>query len=148
MRPTPSETIAGIRRILKDLVEPEVRSEYARQRLREIRAVLAQIDWDDALLHLHRRDKAIQGLLTEIREWIDADPGRARDLADLSARLGAVRDEPAETFAEVNARHDANAALLVAAGDALVQWHRDHPDAGPDGSGRELRMRILQRLGG
>ncbi|NMH98227.1 hypothetical protein [Pseudonocardia acidicola] len=152
MRPTPSETIAGIRAILKDVVEPEVGSEYARSRLREIRAVLAQIDWNDAWAHVRRRDREIRGLLTEVREWIEADPERADRFADLAARIGAARDgsaqdDSAETFAELNACHDADAALLVEAGEALARWGRDHPDAGPEESGRELRMHILQRLG-
>ena len=146
MRPTPSETIAGIRTILRDVVEPEVGSEHARSRLREVRAVLAQIDWDDALLHLRRRCEHVRALLDEVGAWIAADPHRSAHFADLAERIASPRDESAETFAELNARHDDDAALLVEAGDVLAHWDRDHPDATPDESGRALRMLILRRL--
>ena len=51
MRPSPAEVLAGIRRILKDVIAPEIGSELARLRLAEIRAVLAQVDWNNVALH-------------------------------------------------------------------------------------------------
>ena len=61
MRPTPAETITQIRRLLKDVIEPDLQSDYARSRLREIRAVLAQTDWDDAAAGLAATNTEIGG---------------------------------------------------------------------------------------
>lgn len=145
MRPTPSETISGVRRILKEVIEPDLRTEYARTRLREIRAVLAQVDWDDAGLRLRRDDAVLSGLLTEIRAWVDARPDPGPELAALRGRLVPDHDEPGETFAELNERHRTRAALLVDAGDVLAAWDREHGAA--DAGGRELRLRVLEQLG-
>ena len=68
MKPSPTQTAAGLRRILKDVVAPELSSDHARQRLEEVRVVLAQMDWDDAGLALRRRVAALQELLRDDEE--------------------------------------------------------------------------------
>lgn len=140
MRPTPSETIAGIRKILKEVVEPEVHSEHALSRLREIRAVLAQTDWDDAALHLRRRTEATRALLADVRAWIEADPERRTALADVHARLAAERSSVADTFAELNTEHSTAAGHLVEAGRVLAER------SPTDEAARDLRLRVLQQL--
>ncbi|GLZ15954.1 hypothetical protein Acsp04_61890 [Actinomadura sp. NBRC 104425] len=143
MRPTPAETIAGIRRILRDVVEPEVGSEYARQRLREVRAVLAQIDWDDAALRLRRRDQALRGLLADARTWIEADPARRRAFADLLPQLAGPGEPVPEELAALNAVHARHAAVLTEVAGRLATWLRAHPE---DAGGRELRLRMMRHL--
>ena len=142
MRPTPAEAIAGVRRILRDVVEPEVALDYARSRLREVRAVLAQIDWDDAALRVRRDRDAQRVLLAAVLSWIEGDPARAEALAEPAARLGESGPADPETFAEINQARAADAALLVAVADALAAWTRSHPD---DDSARELRARPPSR---
>lgn len=69
MRPTPSEIIAGVRSILADTIGPELADDHARSRLAEIRAVLAQVDWDDAGFALKARATALALRLTEAGQW-------------------------------------------------------------------------------
>lgn len=145
MRPTPAETIAGIRRILRDVVEPAVGSEYARTRLREIRAVLAQIDWDDAALNLRRRRDALVGLLGEVRAWSESDPARQGVFDDLAGRMDAVPAPEPESFATLNAAEAAYAAILADVAQRLAAWTREHPE---DTEARELRMRLLRHFAG
>ncbi|NKY87618.1 hypothetical protein [Nocardia veterana] len=64
MRPRPSEVVAGIRSILADTIGPELTSEHARSRLAEIRAVLAQIDWDNVGFALVVRS-------AELARWLE-----------------------------------------------------------------------------
>lgn len=143
MRPTPAETIAGIRRILRDVVEPEVGSEYARQRLREVRAVLAQIDWDDAALRLRRRDEGLRGLLAETRAWIEAAPERREAFADLLPRLAGPDEPVPEELAELNDAYARHAAALTEVAGRLASWLRAHPE---DAGGRELRLRLMRHF--
>src|SRR5690349_18226808 len=84
MRPTPAEVILGVRRILKDVIEPEVGSEYARARLAEVRAVLAQVDWDDSLTTLARDNATVADLARRAGSWIRAD-ARRQDVFGTSA---------------------------------------------------------------
>lgn len=137
MRPTPAETIAGVRRILLDVVEPEVGSEYARARLREVRAVLAQIDWDDAALHLRTATQRQVELLDELRDWAAA-PERVGFGA-----VGTVGPAEGASFAELDAAHTEVAATLVRAVRQLGEWLRDHPD---DGQARWLHLRLVRAL--
>ncbi|MDH3015647.1 MULTISPECIES: hypothetical protein [Gordonia] len=71
MRPRPSEIIAGIRTVLKDTVAPSCSGEHARARLDEIRAVLAQVDWDNAGFELAQRTDRLEVALREARRWLD-----------------------------------------------------------------------------
>lgn len=142
MRPTPAETIAGVRRILRDVVEPEVGSEYARSRLREVRAVLAQIDWDDAALHLRRQSDAMLELLAETRAWIDADPARAREFADVDLQPPTPA-RGTESFTELNSVRARCGELLANVADRLAVWIRSHPE-NPDG--RKLLMRLMRHM--
>jgi hypothetical protein len=145
MRPTPAETISGIRRILKEVIEPEVGSEYARARLHEIRAVLAQIDWDDAALHLLRRYGTLVELTTEVRQWIAAEPERAVVFADLAARLPGGPAPRGTTFAELAEAHRQVAAVLAESVTRISHWSRSRSD---DRSGSELCDLLVLRLAG
>jgi hypothetical protein len=69
MRPKPSEIIAGIRTILAETVAPELADDHAKSRLAEIRAVLAQVDWDDAGFTLKERTTKLAAALREAGEW-------------------------------------------------------------------------------
>ncbi|MFN2538767.1 MAG: hypothetical protein ABR549_11580 [Mycobacteriales bacterium] len=95
-RPSPQEVVDGIRRTLDDVIAPELTSEHARQRLAEVRAVLAQLDWNDAGLQLAQRTARLRALL--------ARAGGDADLVDQS---------PADTWAGLAAQHDAYAAALL-----------------------------------
>ena len=143
MRPTPAETIAGVRRILRDVVEPAVASEYARTRLREVRAVLAQIDWDNAALDLRRRVAALVELLGEVRAWIEADPARRPGFGDLAERLARLPDADQDSFAGLNEAHATCAAIAADLADRLAGWARAHPG---DGDARDLWLRLARHF--
>jgi hypothetical protein len=145
VRPTPAEVIAGVRRVLRDVVEPEVGSEYARSRLREVRAVLAQIDWDDATLTLRREWATRRSLLLEARTWLAAGTDRGSESGDLLSRLPDGGEPAAETFAQVAAGHAADGVLLVEVSATLARWTRERPG---DTTARELRRRLATGLAG
>ncbi|CAA0129968.1 Uncharacterised protein [Mycolicibacterium vanbaalenii] len=96
MRPLPSELIAGIRKILADTIAPELSSDHTRARLAEIRAVLAQIDWDDGAFALKSQAAALAACLTESGSWVPEalpQPPATETLAgyvEYRDRLGAV----------------------------------------------------------
>lgn len=69
MRPLPSEVISGIRALLAETIAPELSSEHARSRLQEVRAVLAQIDWDNAGFDLAHRCDVLGDALRAAERW-------------------------------------------------------------------------------
>jgi hypothetical protein len=70
-RPRPSEVIAGIRAVLADVIAPELTSDHAQSRLAEIRAVLAQIDWDNTAFAMKARALALAQALSDASAWVD-----------------------------------------------------------------------------
>lgn len=124
MRPTPAEVIDGVRRILKDVIEPELGSEYARSRLREVRAVLAQVDWNDAAATVFTEQERYAAALATAGEWAAAAPGRA-PLLEVLAPVDAVRGL---AFDDVVAARDGAAARLVDFLRGLDGWAGEHPE--------------------
>ncbi|MFD7008510.1 hypothetical protein [Rhodococcus jostii] len=57
--------------ILADTIAPELTSEHARSRLAEIRAVLAQIDWNDAGFILATRSRVLAEQLMASSRWVN-----------------------------------------------------------------------------
>lgn len=132
MQPTPAEVITGIRRILKDIVEPSVGSEYALNRLAEVRAVLAQIDWNDSLTQLITDNIAVSALAGEAAGWIEAAPARRRAFNEILPKLTQVHGEGCgadaiEPFAVHNERSEAYSRMMVSLTDGLAAWVRVHP---------------------
>jgi hypothetical protein len=130
VQPTPAEVIQGVRRILRDVVEPHVDSPYARSRLAEVRAVLAQVDWNDSLTHLAQDNVAVGMLAEEARGWLarvgdgPADAVRLRSEVESLLPAFPLRPEP---FAVHLDRHRAGARVMIGLSDALVEWLREHP---------------------
>ncbi|WP_280420508.1 hypothetical protein [Nocardia carnea] len=73
MRPLPSEIIAGVRAVLAETIAPELTTEHARSRLAEIRAVLAQIDWDNSGFDLISRTERLSAALRAARRFTEAE---------------------------------------------------------------------------
>jgi hypothetical protein len=131
MQPTPVEVIDGVRRILKDVIEPSVESPYARNRLAEVRAVLAQVDWNDSLTALARDNAAVDALARDALAWLDGVPDPCRELAALRpALVPASPDVSAriEPFAVHNERSKELSRTMIALSVALVEWLRQHPE--------------------
>ncbi len=123
MKPLPSEVIAGIRRILKETIEPELTSGHAKSRLGEIRAVLAQVDWDDAGFALAARNRAIAEVLGRIAEWRGGDGERMAAIPTLAVSL-----PDGEGMAAHQAAYQALSAAVVTLVDPLQDWLARHPD--------------------
>lgn len=128
MRPRPSEIIAGIRSTLAEVIAPELTSDHARSRLAEIRAVLAQIDWDDAVFVLKARALKLADRLREAREWAtEAIPQPPHDESLLSY----------EEFSD-------RVALIAADTIERLAAHLEHDPA--DEAARQLYRRLLESL--
>jgi hypothetical protein len=141
VRPTPSEVIEGVRRILRDVVAPEVSSEYARSRLRAVLAVLAEVDWDDAPLRLLRDNQDLQTLLDRCEAWAAEDPARAAAFDDLrrpaSAPAGERLDGP--SFADLNRLNGEYRSLVARMIGSLDTWRRRNPgDASTEALWRDV----------
>ena len=127
MRPRPSEVIAGIRKILADTVAPELSSDHARSRLAEIRAVLAQVDWDDVAFTQKSRAVALRECL-ESTGWITA----------------ALPQPPAEeSLAGYLHYRNALDAIAIDVLDRIDSHLDDHPQ---DDNVRAIRERLLEAL--
>ena len=138
MRPLPSEVIAGVRRILKETIEPELTSGHAKSRLSEIRGVLAQVDWDDVGFVLAARNRSLAGALVDIEAWRAADPARAAAFPGTETGLP---DE--DTLAAHQESYRRLAAAAVALVDPFGHWLAAHPS---DVRARELRQGLLGAL--
>lgn len=105
MRPRPSEIIAGVRSTLAEVIAPELNSDHARSRLSDIRAVLAQIDWDDVAFNLKARTLELARRLDAAREWVTGDipepPTNENFIAyeDFSNRVGLIAADTIERLA-------------------------------------------------
>lgn len=113
MRPRPSETIDGIRKILADTIAPELTSEHARARLSEIRAVLAAVDWDNSGFTLVSQSSALAAAL------------------ESSARRANVAVPPpptVDTFEDWEAYHNQLAVLAVDAMADIRARLAENPD--------------------
>jgi hypothetical protein len=138
MTPLPSEIIAGVRRILEETIAPELTSGHARSRLHDIRAVLAQVNWDDAGFVLAERCRRISAALAAIEAWRASDATRAQALPPVSA------DFPAEpSMAAYSEAYRGLAAAAVALVDPLTDWLAAHPD---EREAKALYQSLLEAL--
>ena len=101
MRPSPQELVDGIRRVLKEVVEPELTSDHARQRLAETRAALAQVDWDDVGLLLAQRTSFLREILAGLLR------------AGLLVPAGLLDDPIGTTYAVLAAQQSAFSNAIV-----------------------------------
>lgn len=122
MRPVPSEIIEGVRSILKSTIEPEVRSEHGKARLREVRAMLAQVDWDDAGFTLARRNERLRTSLAALEAWRLDDPLRS------GIDVPALPTGNDQSFAAQQECYETLAAAAVVWVKAVSAWRAEHPD--------------------
>ena len=128
MRPRPSEIITGIRAILDETIAPELTSDHARSRLSEIRAVLAQVDWDDAAFALKARAVTLAQRLHDAKPW--AGP--------------ALPDPPVDESFDAYLRYwDRLGVIAIAAVDRLSGHLEEYPS---DDAARLTHRRLLDAL--
>lgn len=130
MRPTPAEVITGVRRILKDVVEPAVSSDYASNALNQVRAVLAQVDWNDSSTALAVESRALSELAQQGMDWIGAAEGRRARFGVGLEQLRMIASAEENAFAgfdERNARVESFARVLVEFHADLTEWNAAHP---------------------
>jgi hypothetical protein len=130
MQPTPAEVIHGVRKILKEVIQPHVDSPYALARLGEIRAVLAQVDWDNALYQIMQNNASVAALAQEVLEWANSvrnpSPGIISLRSDIAELLSTSSDEAAP-FEVHNAQQKAWDHLMIQCSRELLQRSNDVP---------------------
>ena len=109
MRPTVTEQLDGMCRILEDVVAPEVRSDHAAEILRGLISNVRMLskNWPALLPFLHRDNKATAALLRDAQQEVNEELRRRIDDA-LAAPIAEASDGiAAET------RNEALRGLLV-----------------------------------
>ena len=95
-----NEMIDSVRALLRDTILPEIKSDIARTRARQIMATLRDIDWDEAPLALLRENIQLEAI---VRTWTDVfvptGSGEALPHYDAArARNAELRREVAQHF--------------------------------------------------
>jgi hypothetical protein len=111
MYPTPSDQLREIRRVLGDVVLPEVAGAYARETLEAALATLGMLEgaWDRVLPFLRWDNDRVAELLVELGPAVDADlAGR------ISAAASAARPDPADFDASHRRNLDLRGLLATA----------------------------------
>lgn len=118
MTPAPNDLIASVRNLLRDVVATELQTDVARARLRQVMALLRDVDWNDAALVLWRENTALADLLTR---W-GAQPSpqtdivlRYESLASRNAELRALLAGCIAAMPDGWTRNHAEAAKVLAA---------------------------------
>jgi hypothetical protein len=130
MRPTPAEVVAGVRQILKEVIEPEIQSDYARSRLAEVRAVLAQVNWDDSITLLSTANAQAGALARRALRFVDLSAVRQEAFADCREGLEQAAAAPAaiEPFAGHAQRDHRLSLAMIDLAERLSDWLTDHHD--------------------
>jgi hypothetical protein len=128
MRPRPSEIIAGVRTVLGDTIAPAVEGDHARARLHEVRAVLAQIDWDNAGFQLSERADRLGDALRDAQPWL----------------AGELPPQPAtREYAALEEYYERLAAVAVATLSRLRTARRLEPDDDAAAASHRALLRAL-----
>lgn len=132
MRPTPDETIASARSLLKDHVAPELSSEAGSQ-LRRVLSTLRDGRWNERAFDLLNENAALAMLADRCSTHpLASIPSALRDR--LSQAASAQRAATPRSFAEANERnHDLRGALV-----SLVEAMRSGEVAGDESLGNEI----------
>jgi hypothetical protein len=148
MEPTPNEVVAGITRVLTNVIAPEVTSAYAERRLHEICRVLSAVNWNEVTLRELQETSRLVSVLADGSEWIKLDAGRRRHFAhvagDLAAALAIAHDVlagQAPDFTSLESLRTALDAAVVKLLPGLFEWQRSAGTA--DGTDE-----IVERLAG
>ena len=144
VHPTPAETIRGVRQILRDVIEPHVSSDYARIRLREVRAVLATVDWDDPAAGVRSEIAALHQVLADARAWASGREVRAAALAEVMDSELPEQPAPDSRFADVCAYRNDVAQRVICVTDRLREWGRAYPGDGAEA----VLARALEAMAG
>ena len=126
MRPTPSETITGVARILRETVAPAIDDPHARAQLQQVMTVLGQLRVEDPAADLAADNVRLHRLLGRCADWVTADEHRRGAFA-------IARQEPptATAFTAAPATNGAYRRELDVFLTELWAWRRTH---GPDDS--------------
>lgn len=111
MRPTITETLRGIRRILAEVVAPEIHAPYPAETLQSILADLELVErsWDRVLAFLHWDNAAMTALLATIEAHVDPECAARLRAMHVAATIDML------DFEAANARNEELRALVAAA---------------------------------
>lgn len=93
MNPSPQQAIDGVRRVLSDVIAPALADDVALAAVRDIRALLAQYDWNDVVPDMAERNVAGARLVQLCATWLETMPGTAA--SQLSDAAMAMTQMPA-----------------------------------------------------
>lgn len=136
MRPTPSEELEGIRRILADIVAPAVTGEYPAAQLQQVVVAIERLisSMDTALPILNGENQSLERMFRQLHDLLGGNTA-AGDLFnrvnDLLASRGAQDDLD---FAAAHGRNQRLRGLLAETVTAL----EESGDASGAAEGREL----------
>ena len=136
MRPTPSETITGIVRILRETVAPAVDDPHARAQLQQIVTVLGQLRVDDPAADLAAENERLHRLLGRCADWASADGHRRGAFA-----VASPESPTATTFAIAHATNSAYRRELEVFLTELRAWRGTYGREDSDDAGRGHRAR-------
>jgi hypothetical protein len=140
MRPSPAEAADGLARILRDTVAPHIGDPHAATQLRQVIAVLGQIDWNDSAFALLAADQRLMDLLSNCTSWIDDAPARLGSFSPIRLEPG-----PAPTsFSEAAEHHRRHRQMLSTFIDELAGWRVNESD----GASQPIVDRIGRALAG
>lgn len=126
MRPTPSETVTGIVRILRETVAPAVDDPHARAQLQQVMTVLGQLRVEDPAADLAVDNDRLHQLLGRCADWAGADGHRRGAFA-----IAIAEPPTATTFTAAHATNGAYRQELEVFLTELRAWRRTH---GPEDS--------------
>lgn len=117
MRTSNNQLIDSVRALLRSIVLPELQSDLARARLRQILATLRDVDWDETPLTVLRENETLEALL---ENWGAEVQGRDDRVAlhfdELARRNADLRRQLASRISEDD-------------GNAWTQNHADTAEA-------------------
>jgi hypothetical protein len=145
MRPTTSETIRGIVRVLREVIAPELQSSLARDQLEHVIIALSQYDFEGVVPGLLAENASLAGVLTEWRESAAGQAAPAGLAQAVGTALAALAADAAGQLRPADVEPDAvrernlagRAALAEIAASAAFWTEDDEP---------ELRQLIWQQV--
>ncbi len=131
VQPNVSEQLAGIRRLLEELVAPELGDSYVATQLRAVIEALAQLEtqWQRAIPLLMRENDELGDLFGQLHPALAEHLSAPSELID---RIGAARAtadrsaSPYPVFSELEQRNRELRGLLVQTIEALAE--ASHPE--------------------
>jgi hypothetical protein len=144
MKPTPNQTIDGIRDLLREKVLGHLSSDTATTEVQRILAVLRDIDWNETAFAWLRENTVLTQLAIEAISWIESHAPGSAVLAAPAVSLRQCIDAPPieQTFEAVHARQIGMRAALA----GFIDSTAEHGQLDTSATLLELRAHMAREL--